>query len=225
MENNKEEKPYNTFTLVILGLFVCAGLGGLLYGGVTSESDVVENDSAKVTLSLDLNIISDKLKKDSAFLTPYLNTYIETDGAILTYTRTEQDQTVRFGIIGVHRTDSALWVYYPLFYDSLFAQKNKTACDTEKLRSQQIDTRKEAASFIYADVDFNNKDKRSIHSPLYNDSCESIMYPKRTFSYDLQYFTIEHIKVKGLLTSFTLGSDSVYYLNIRNSVLISRVML
>lgn len=222
MENKKEEKPYNKGILIFVGLFIFGCFGGLYYSGLRKENMRTENDSAKVSLQIDLHDISEKLKSDTGFLTPYLNTYIETDGSIIDYTRTEQDSQKGMGIIGVFKTDTALFVHYPLNYEELLLKKNRDQCEEAKLLYRRVDKRIQASTFIYADVDFNGQSLKEIKSPIFNSECGGYACSKYRRCYNLEYFTIERVKIKGILTRVFLNEDSVYYLKIDNAVLVSR---
>jgi hypothetical protein len=181
-----------------------------------------ENEAAKVSLRLDLHTIAENLERDSAFLNPYINTYIETEGAIYDFTRSDYGGDMSFGIIGIHATDSALFVNYPLDYAALESKKNPTACDEEKLLFQKLDNRTQAQGFIYADVEFNEHVKYDIKPHRYNSTCGTYEYDPYTTTYDLEYFTLERIKVKGILVNVFKNKKGIYCLTIDNSVELSR---
>lgn len=181
-----------------------------------------ENEKASVTLRMDLHSISENLERDSTFLNKYLNTYIETEGAIYDFTRSDYGGDMSFGIIGIHKTDSALFVHYPLDYTSLLNKKKRTPCEDEKVLFQQLDNRKQAPGFIYSDVEFNEHVTDDIKPLRYNSTCGKYENDPYTTYYDLEYFTLERIKVRGLLTQVFKNNKSVYCLTIDNAIEVSR---
>lgn len=221
---NKTEHKYSKKSILI-GILLFAGLiaGVVFYQEVKSSKENDENKTAQVTLSLDLHTIAEKLEKDSTFLNKYLNTYIETEGAILDFSNFEGE--IGIGIIGIHKTDSSFLVHYPLDYQSLSAKKNCTACENEKLMFQKVDNRKQASSFIYTNVEFNDHVTKDIKPVTYNSICGKYNCSKFRTCYDLQYFTIENIKVKGLLKKVYKNKNSMSCLEIENAVMISREKL
>ena len=220
-KNNSSAKSIIIAVLIILGIICSVGA----CNRYLTFQKKGENETAKVTLRLDLHGIVEKLEKDSTFLNQYIGTYIETEGAILDYTKSDYGGDMSFGIIGFHATDSALVVHYPLEYAALMTKKDRTACDDDKLLFQQLDKRKQASCFIYTDVEFNEHVVDDIKPLLYNSTCGKYEYDPYTTYYDLEYFTFERIKVKGILTGFLKNKKSIYCLNIDNAVLISREKL
>jgi len=217
-KKNSSAKSIIIAVLIILGIICLVGACNRYLTFQKKE----ENEAAKVTLQLDLHTISEKLEQDSTFLNKYLNTYIETEGAILNYTRSDYGGDMSFGIIGIHPTDSALFIHYPLDYQSLVSKKDLTPCDKEKLLFQQLDKRKQASGFIYTDVEFNEHVVDDIKPHMYNSTCGKYEYDPYTTTYDLEYFTLERIKVKGILTGVFKNKKSIYCLSIDNAVLVSR---
>lgn len=223
---NKKEQTYSKKSIPI-GILLFVGLvaGVVLYQEAKSLKEKTENETAKVSLNLDLHMIAEKLEKDSTFLNAYLNTYIETDGAIFDFTKYDQGIGVCVGMIGVYKTDSALFVHYPLDYESLLVKKDLTDCENEKLMYRRVDKRKQASSFIYTNVRFADKVFKDIKPVIYNSTCGMYICRKYTTCYQLQYFTIERMKVKGLLKKIYKNSESIYCLEIDNAVIISREKL
>lgn len=218
---NKQFSTKKTF--IILALILIGIIGGVLscnrYLTFQKKKEV---ETAQVTLRLNLHSIAEQLEKDSTFLNKYLNTYIETEGAINDFTRSDYGGDMSFGIIGIHATDYALFVHYPLDYASIANKTKRTPCDDDKLLFQQLDNRKQASGFIYSDVEFNEHVKDDIKPNLYNSACGKYEYDPYTTYYDLEYFTLERIKVRGLLTHVFKNNKSIFCLTIDNAILLSR---
>lgn len=220
---NKPKKTSSSKSIIIAVLIILGIITGVgACNRYLTFQKKGENETAKVTLHLDLHSIAKNLERDSTFLNKYIGTYIETEGAILDYTESDYGGDMSFGIVGIHATDSALFVHYPLDYESLMAKKDPTACDKEKLLFQQLDKRKQASGFIEADVEFNEHVVDHIEPHRYNSICGKYEYDPYTTTYDLEYFTLERIKVKGILTGVFKNKKSVYCLSIDNAVLVSR---